>query len=82
VTPGLIEGQGMTLGMLANQLSGQLGRVVIDRTGLTGGYDGTLSYAPGGLFSALQDQLGLKLEASQAPVEQMMITRIEKPSEY
>jgi uncharacterized protein (TIGR03435 family) len=80
VTPGLIEGQGMTLGMLANQLSGQLGRVVIDRTGLTGAYDGTLSYAPGGLLTALEQQFGLRLEASQAPVEQIIITKIDRLS--
>jgi uncharacterized protein (TIGR03435 family) len=79
-TTGLIEGKGMTLGMLVNQLSGQVGRVVIDRTGLTGAYDGTLSYAPGNLFAALEQQFGLRLEASQAPVEQITITKIDRLS--
>ena len=33
------------------------------------------------IFSALQEQLGLKLESKKAPVEFLIIDHIEKPSE-
>lgn len=75
-------------------LSGQAGRVVVDETGLDGYYAFTLSYAqqpaaaadnaPGdrpSLFTALSEQLGLKLEAQRSPVETLVIDRIERPTE-
>ena len=37
--------------------------------------------APPGLFTAFQEQLGLKLEASRAPVEVLVVDKIDKPSE-
>ena len=37
--------------------------------------------APPGLFTAIQEQLGLKLDASKAQVDVMVIDRAEKPSE-
>ncbi len=73
-----------------------LDRVVIDRTGLTGTYDFALNWkpdtasattdngAPGNdlptLFTAMQEQLGLKLLPTKGPVETLVIDRIEKPS--
>jgi uncharacterized protein (TIGR03435 family) len=74
-----------------------LDRVVIDRTGLTGTYDFALSWtpdtasaptengAPGNdlpiLFTAIQEQLGLKLIPTKGPVDTLVIDRLEKPSE-
>jgi uncharacterized protein (TIGR03435 family) len=37
--------------------------------------------APPGLFTAIQEQLGLKLESTKAPVEVLVIDHVEKPSE-
>jgi uncharacterized protein (TIGR03435 family) len=36
--------------------------------------------APPGLFQAMQDQLGLKLDAVKAPVDVLVIDHVEKPS--
>ena len=107
---GVINAQGMDLSMLANTLSNQLGRPVVDRTGLTGHYDFKLEYTPdpgqagggpfGGappppgvqappppdpngpsIFTALQEQLGLRLESTKGPVEMIVIDSVEKASE-
>jgi uncharacterized protein (TIGR03435 family) len=78
-------------------LSGRAGRMVVDRTGLTGSWDFELTYTPdtgpGGnpdraidpnapsFFTAVQEQLGLKLESTKGPVEVMVIDSIERPME-
>ena len=78
---------------LVGQLSVAANRPVIDKTGLTGFYDFELRWTPGALdasatdapgdsiFTALQDQLGLKLEATTAPFDTVVIDHAEKPSE-
>lgn len=73
---------------LARFLSGQVGRTVIDKTGLSGKYNFQLNYAPDmgdisgpSLFTALQEQLGLKLDAQKGPVEVVVIDSVQKPSE-
>lgn len=86
---------GSTLANLAAQLSQNLGRKVIDQTGLKGSFDFTLEWtddisansgitvdSPAGpsLFTALQEQLGLKLEASKGPVEVFVVDTAERPS--
>jgi uncharacterized protein (TIGR03435 family) len=104
---GQFTGQAVQLRMLTQALSSQLGRPVIDRTGLTGSYDFKLEWTPdpgqsgpfggGGppgadappppdpngpsLFTAVQEQLGLRLESQKGPVEMLVIDRVEKPSE-
>jgi uncharacterized protein (TIGR03435 family) len=73
-------------------------RPVIDKTGLTGNYDFTLSFAPElppnfakenlppgfldrpTIFTALKEQLGLKLEPQKGPVEYYVIDHVEKPA--
>jgi uncharacterized protein (TIGR03435 family) len=78
-----------TLSTFANVLSGVLGRKVIDKTGLVGNFDADLKWTPddkpddGGpsIFTAIQEQLGLRLEAAKGPVEVLVIDRAEKPSE-
>jgi len=106
---GRITARGVELVTLARALSQELGRTVIDRTGLKGAYEVTLEWAPdptqslmgmgpgGGpppdnappppdpsgpsIFTAIQEQLGLKLESTKGPVEILVIDQIEKPSE-
>ena len=74
---------------LARNLSGSLGRPVLDKTGLTGKYDFKLTWASDdiqtdsnapSLFAAVQEQLGLKLESGKRPVEVIVIDHVEKPS--
>jgi uncharacterized protein (TIGR03435 family) len=78
---------------LTAMLSTQLQRIVVDKTGLTGKYDlelvwtrddssNTTSDATGvSVFTALQEQLGLKLQPSKSPVETIVIDHLELPSE-
>ncbi len=80
----------MEVESLARQLSNQVGRTVLDQTGLTGKYDFKMTWAPDlaetssegpSLFTALQDQLGLKLDAQKGPVEIIVIDSVQKASE-
>jgi uncharacterized protein (TIGR03435 family) len=77
---------------LAASFGSGIGRVVIDKTGLTGNYDVTLRYitqpspnappdAPPEVFTALQEQLGLKLEPIRAPLRILVIDHIERPTD-
>lgn len=107
--PGIASFKGAPMVTIANViLARQVGRPVIDKTGLTSLYDFTLKWTPqpgsGGLtpfglppggppdavppadpdvpnlFTALQEQLGLKLEGARGPVEVVVIDRLEKPT--
>ena len=95
------------LSALVNSLATQVGRPVLDKTGLTGSFDLTLSFMPdaggrGGpigppppgvpplppvdpdapsLFTALQEQLGLKLESERGAVDVIVIDSVEQPTE-
>jgi len=72
-------------------LTGQTQRVVIDRTGLAGAWDFELTFTPPdvaaavspdtpSLFTALQEQLGLRLEATRGSAEVLVVDRIERPT--
>jgi uncharacterized protein (TIGR03435 family) len=74
-----------------------LGRVLLDKTGLAGGYDFDLRFTPEpktpnlpdavltdsgpSLFTAIREQLGLKLESANEPVNFFIIDHAERPSE-
>jgi uncharacterized protein (TIGR03435 family) len=106
-----IRGGGSSMAALARLLSQQLGRTVLDQTGLKGKYDYTLRWtrdeyqnaivgsaaglqdsvpitgAPASpespypsIFTAIQEQLGLKLQSLKAPGEVLVIDHIERPS--
>lgn len=81
---GELYGDGAPFEMLVSNLSSQLGRPVIDRTGLTGHYDFKLQWAPDSngpsIFTAIREQLGLRLESQRGPVDFLVIDRVEKPS--
>jgi bla regulator protein BlaR1 len=97
---GKITAGAQTMGQIAQMLQRQTGRIVQDRTGLTGRFDFDLQFTPdpqlagrgpgGGLpanienprpvdpnaisiFSAVQEQLGLKLEAARGQVDALVI---------
>jgi uncharacterized protein (TIGR03435 family) len=90
---GRLSGDGRTMAEFAEVLSTFAERVVIDRTGLDGAFQWTLEWAPnslGGaaanadavsLFTAIQEQLGLKLEAGRGPVDVLVVDHVEAPSE-
>jgi uncharacterized protein (TIGR03435 family) len=98
---GRLAGQRIELDVFGRTLSGQLGRPVIDRTGLTGPFDLTMEWTPQGpasaeaqaildaspnpdrpsIFTAVQEQLGLRLISEAAPVEVLVIDHVERPSE-
>lgn len=77
---------------LINVLGGMLSAPVLDKTNLKGSYNFSLKFldpriphAAGDdsrpdLFTAVQEQLGLKLEAAKGPVEVLVIDRMERPS--
>jgi len=73
------------------------GRVVVNKTSLSGRFDLTLRWtpddapppvlngapdpsAPPGLFTAIQEQLGLKLEPAKGPVGVLVIDKINQPT--
>jgi uncharacterized protein (TIGR03435 family) len=103
---GMLLSTGATIGDLVWALSRPelvpgVGRIVVDRTGLTGTFDIDLRWTPERpftdgaqsaaalpsvdgneppLFTALQEQLGLKLERTKGPVDVLVIDHVERPT--
>ena len=87
---GIFTGQKIDMDGLADALASESDRTIVDQTGLAGQYDITLKWNPDAtdsdpaavsLFTAIQEQLGLKLEATKAPVEMLVIDSVQKASE-
>jgi len=92
-----LRATGVKLSDFAMNLSAPLDRTVIDKTGLTGRYDFRLQWtpdnvannaadngaadAPPTLFTAIQEQLGLKLQPAKGPVPTLVIDHVEQPTE-
>ena len=90
----LIGGRAVSLQLLVNSLAswGQLDRPILDRTGLTGNIDFLLQYSPqpapdapdsaaGPSFAeALKQQLGLRLQAEKAPVDFLVLDKVDHPT--
>ena len=75
---------------LADALARESDRTIVDQTELAGEYDVTLKWTPDAadsdpaaisLFTAIQEQLGLKLESTKAPVEMLVIDSVQKATE-
>lgn len=91
ITMVILHEQG-TMEALAARLSGQAGRVILDRTGLKGNFDVTMHWTPPtvsssveaaadpgmNLFAALESQLGLKLEPKKGMVDVLVVDHAEK----
>ena len=96
---GHLEARGTGMEFVVSVLSQQVGRTIVDKTGLKGRYDFTLEWEPddtppmagsenglppdsgkASIFTALQEQLGLKLEPQKEPISVLVIDRIEAPS--
>ena len=90
--PGHIGARGRDIGMVTTQVFQWADRVVVDRTGLQGRFDwdmqwtpevltaGAAAAPPVSLFTALREQLGLRLQAQRAPIDVLVIERAERPS--
>lgn len=80
----------------AKVLSEEVGRPVVEATGLSGEFDLDLAYTPDlgpngppvppqanapSLFTALDEQLGLKLEPARGPVDVVVVDRVEPPAD-
>ena len=96
--PGRLVAGAMPMSLLASNLSGQVQRIVVDRTGLSGAWDFEITFAPErplnpppgvefppadpnapSLFTAMQEQLGLKLQSTKGPVEVLVVDHVEQP---
>jgi uncharacterized protein (TIGR03435 family) len=86
---GTLNAGGVPIETLARSIAKEAGRTVVDKTGLTGNYEFKLKYSPAGnsaaddrptIFIALREQLGLKLEPQQNPLDVLVIDRIERPT--
>ena len=86
---------GITMAQFARNLTPLIGRIAVDRTNLAGYYEFTLEYASRAgnaagvsdaddprpsIFTALQDQLGLRLDSKRIPVEVLVIDSVERPT--
>jgi uncharacterized protein (TIGR03435 family) len=87
MTPGHLTAGGMSMSNLVAFLGGNVERVVVDQSGLTGAFDIELDWSPEqaatdqpSLFSAIQEQLGLKLISERGPVDVLVIDHVEKPT--
>jgi uncharacterized protein (TIGR03435 family) len=88
-----LVGGGQPIAVLANLLSAQSGRPVVDKTGLSGNWDYNLEFAQGAspanspdaasdpapdLIAAVRDQLGLKMDLKKGPIDVLVIDHVEK----
>ena len=91
-TPTEIVARGMSMDQLAVRLSRSIGQTVVNKTGVSGIFDFKVAWtqdeqfrAPGAsaspsIFTALSEQLGLRLQSDRAPIEIFVIDSIERPT--
>ena len=87
---GKFTARGISIDSLAMNLSNTVGRTVVNQTGLAGAFDITLEWAPEGadasdprpsIFTALEEQTGLKLKPAKGPVDAIVVDAIERPTQ-
>jgi uncharacterized protein (TIGR03435 family) len=88
---GHLAARAVEFSTLVTQISGWADRVVVDRTGLSGRFDWDVQWTqsalstsptdpPGvSLATAIQEQLGLKFESRRAPLDVLVVARVERP---
>jgi len=82
--------RGLTIDMLTRLLRSEVGQEVRDETGLSGVFDWELAFAPrqgspsdpdsAAIFTAVQEQLGLRLEARRSTLDVIVIDHVERPA--
>jgi bla regulator protein blaR1 len=102
IGPGQLTGGSLPVSQIANTLSPFVGRVVVDRTGLSGNFDFDLTWTPDqipqgppppgapqlppidpngpSILTAVQEQLGLKLDSTKGPVDVLVVDRVARPT--
>ena len=86
ILPNGLQGWGFTLDALASMLRSPVGRPVANKTDLSGTYDIKLDYAAANdpdsvlpdIFTALKEQLGLKLVPQRIPIETLVIDHVNR----
>lgn len=85
---GRIQMTGVTMDDLAKFLSSDVQRAVLNKTGISGRFDIDLKWSPDltedenrpSLFTALKEQLGLRVEAQKAPGKVLVVDQLQQPS--
>jgi uncharacterized protein (TIGR03435 family) len=92
-----VTATGMPISWLAEDIARRVDKTVVDKTGLTGKYDFELKFTPDNarmnagpveptdqapnIYTALQEQLGLKLVSSKGPVVTLIVDQLKQPTE-
>ena len=90
--PGLIQGKGRTIAELTGLVADAVAAPVVDKTGLTGTYDLKLEWTPQlaasaaapsaqtevSIFTALREQMGLRLDSIPVPIEVAVVDSVER----
>jgi bla regulator protein blaR1 len=83
----------VTMAQFAELLDAETNRPAIDRTGISGTFEISLHWAPDdspaqpdtaaepSIYTAVQEQLGIKLEPQKAPLDYLFVERVDKPSQ-